>query len=99
MVCSIWDAGPTKKQESMIRKYHNHTLHTNPRHGEEERLNNNRHNTPERQSKVTSSLFPIKLFVKLEKTQSNTQQNMEQTQYPILRATINNEPTATEPPN
>ena len=29
----------------MIRKYHNHTLHTNPRHREEEPHNSNCHKT------------------------------------------------------
>ena len=33
----------------MIRKYHNHTLQTNPRHREEDSQNTNSHNTPGRQ--------------------------------------------------
>ena len=32
-----------KKQVSMIRKYHTHTLQTNPRHREDETRNNNSH--------------------------------------------------------
>ena len=35
-----------KKQVSMIRKYHNHTLQTNPRHREEEPHIYNYHKTP-----------------------------------------------------
>ena len=50
----------------MIRKYHNHKLQTNPWHREEELHNN--HETPGRQSKATSSLFPIKMIAKLEWT-------------------------------
>ena len=73
----------------MIRKY----LQTSLKHREEEPQNNNSHKTSGRQSKVTSSLFPIKMITKLVRTQSNAQQNMEQTQKPTLRATINNEST------
>ena len=36
------------------------------------------HETPGRQSKATSSLFPIKISAKLEWEQSNAQQNIEQ---------------------
>ena len=57
----------------MIRKYHKHKLQTNPWHREEEPQNN--HETLGRQSKATSSLFPIKMTAKLEWTQSNAQQN------------------------
>ena len=32
----------------------------------------------DKQSKATSSLFPIKMIVKLKRTHSNLQQNMEQ---------------------
>ena len=38
-----------------------------------------------------SSLFPIKMIAKLERTQSTAQQNMKQTQNPTMEATINNE--------
>ena len=60
----------------MIRKYLNHKLQTNPWHPEEEPHNNQK--TPGRQSKVTSPLFPIEMIAKLELTQSNAQQNIEQ---------------------
>ena len=40
-----------KKQVSMIRKYHNHTLQTNPRHHEEEPQNTDCHKTSGRQLK------------------------------------------------
>ena len=55
----------------MIRKYHNHKLQTSPWHREEEPHNN--HETPgrhqeDKQSKATSSLFPIKMIAKLEWT-------------------------------
>ena len=60
----------------MIRKYHNHKLHTNPWHREEEP--HNYHEKPGRQSKATSFLFPIEIIVKLEWTQNSAQQNMEQ---------------------
>ena len=56
------------KKMSMIRKYHNHKLQTNPWRNEEEPHNS--HETPEedKQSKATSSLFPIKLIAKLKWT-------------------------------
>ena len=44
----------------------------------------------DKQSKTTSSLFPVKMIAKLERTHSNVQQNMEQTQNPTMGATINN---------
>ena len=81
---------------SLIRKYHNHKLQTNLWYREEESHNN--HETPERQkSKATSSLFPIEMIAKLEWTQSNAQQNIEQLQNPTMGVTINNESTTTEP--
>ena len=81
----------------MIRKNHNHKLQTNPWYHEEEPHNN--HETPGRQTKqATSSLFPIKIIAKLEWTQSNAQQNIEQLQNPTMGVTINNESTTTEPP-
>ena len=51
----------------------------------------------DKQSKATSPLFPIKMIVKLEWTQSNAQQNIEQLQNPTMGVTINNESTTTEP--
>ena len=53
----------------------------------------------DKQSNATSYLFPIKMIAKLERTQINAQQSLEQTQSPTMRATINNESaTTTEPP-
>ena len=52
----------------------------------------------DKQSKATSSLFSTKIIAKLEWTQSNAQQNIEQLQNPTLGVTINNESTITEPP-
>ena len=52
----------------------------------------------DKQSKATSSLYPIEMIAKLEWTQSNTQQNIEQLQNPTMGVTINNESTTTEPP-
>ena len=51
----------------------------------------------DKQSKATSSLIPIKMIAKLEMTQSNVQQNIEQTQNLTMGATINNDSTTTEP--
>ena len=81
---------------SMIRKYHNHKLQTNPWYREEEPHKN--HKTPGRQSKAILSLFPIKMIAKLEWTQSNTQPNVEQLQNSTMGVTINSESTTTEPP-
>ena len=78
----------------MIRKYHNHKLQTNPWHREEEPHSN--HETPGRQSKATSSLFPIDMIAKLEWTQSIAQQNIEQLQNPTMGVTINNRTSALE---
>ena len=70
--------------------------------------NTRKHNTQESQkvskkSKATSSLslslFPIKMIAKLEWTQSNAQQNIEQLQNPTTGVTINNEIITTEPPS
>ena len=81
---------------SMIRKYHKHKLQTNPWYREEDPHNID--DTPGRQSKATSSLFPIKMIAKLEWTQSNAQQNIERLQNPTMGVLINNESTTTEPP-
>ena len=51
----------------------------------------------DKQSKATSSLFPIEMIAKLEWTQSNAQQNIEQLQNPTMEVTINNQSTTTEP--
>ena len=49
-------------------------------------------------SKATSSLFPIKIIAKLEDTQSNAHQYLEQLHDPAMGVLINNESTTTEPP-
>ena len=74
----------------MIRKYNIHKLQTR---GIVRKRHNN-HETPGRQkSKAT-----IKMIAKLEWTQSNAQQSIEQLQNPTMGVTINNESTTTEPP-
>ena len=50
----------------------------------------------DKQSKATSSLFPIEMIAKLEWTQVNLQQNIEHLQSPTMGVTINNESTTTE---
>ena len=77
---------------SLIRKYNNHKLQTDPWHREEEPHNN--HETPGKQN---SSLFPIEMIAKLEWTQSNAQQNIEYLKNPTIAVTIN-ESTTKEPP-
>ena len=47
----------------------------------------------DKQSKATSSLFPIKVIAKLEWTQSHAQQNIEQPQNHTMGATFSNKPT------
>ena len=47
----------------------------------------------DKQSKATSSLFPIEMIVKREWTQRNAHQNIEQLQNPAKGVTINNEST------
>ena len=82
-----------KNHVSMIRKYHNHTnstlriSHSHNSHRAQE----------EKQSKATSSLFPIKIIAKLLRTKSNAQQNMD-TRDHRMGATINNESPKIEPP-
>ena len=50
----------------------------------------------DKQSKATSSLFPIKMLAELEWTQSNAQQIIEQLQNPAMGETINNKSTTTD---
>ena len=50
------------------------------------------------ESQATSSIFPIEMIAKLEWTQSNAKQNIEQLQNPTVGVTINNESTIAEPP-
>ena len=67
----------------MIWKYNNNTLQSNPRDREEEPQNIYSNKTPENnKSKVTSSLFLIKMIAKLEMTQSNAYQNKDQHRKP-----------------
>ena len=48
----------------------------------------------DKQSKATSPIFSIELIAKLEWTQSNAKQNIEQLQDPTMGVTINNRATA-----
>ena len=50
----------------------------------------------DKQSKATSSLFPIEMIEKLEWLQRNVQQNIQQLQNPTMGVTINNESTTTK---
>ena len=81
----------------MIRKYHNHKLQTNLCTARKSHTPTTRHQE-DKLSKATSSLFPIKMIAKLEGTESNVQQNIEQLQTPTMGVTINNKSTTTEPP-
>ena len=73
----------------------NHILQTNP---QKNHITITRH-MEDKQCKATSSLLPIKMIAKLERTQSNVQQNIEQTNNPAMGATINNESiTSDQPP-
>ena len=55
----------------MIMTYHNHTLQTNSKQGEEEPHNTNIHKTSEIEIKQTvHSLFLVKRIAKLERTHS-----------------------------
>ena len=61
----------------------------------------NNHETLGRQTKQSKpALFLIKMIAKLEWTQSNAHQNIEQLQNPTIGVTIHNESTTTttEPP-
>ena len=84
----------------MGRKYHKHTLQTNPRHREEETQNTNSHMTSKsNKSKATSFVFPCEMIVKLETKISTAQQNKDHTQnLHKMGETINNEPTTQKPP-
>ena len=57
-----------KKKVSMIRKYPNYTLQTNPRHLEEQSQNINSRKTV----KVRLSLFLVKMIAQLSRTPSNS---------------------------
>ena len=67
----------------MARKYHNHTLQTNPLHREEETHSTNSPitlNTFFKQPVFKLSLFPSEMTAKLEMTLSTAQQNKDQIQ-------------------
>ena len=71
----------------MIRKYHNHKLHTTLGIVRKSHTTITRH-WEDKQSKAASLLFPIKMIAKLEWTQSNAQQNIEQLQNPTMGVLI-----------
>ena len=62
----------------MIRKYHNHTLQTNPRH---RTFTVTRHPKGTK-SKTTSSFFIVKMIAKLERKQSNALTETKTNQQP-----------------
>ena len=53
----------------------------------------------DKQNKATSFHFPIEMIAKLEWTQSNAQQNIEQLQTTTMGVSINNESTTTTEPS
>ena len=74
----------------MIRKCPNHKLRRNRWHREEEPHNN--HETPGRQTKqMNQPSLSHQDYRKLEWTQSNAQQNIEESRKPAMGVTINNE--------
>ena len=64
----------------MARKYHNHTLQTNPLHREEETHSTNSPITLNAFLSNHLSLFPSEMIAKLEMTLSPAQQNKDQIQ-------------------
>ena len=72
----------------------NHILQTNP---QKNHIPITRH-MEDKQCKATSSLIPIKMIAKLERTQSNVQQNIKQTHNFTMGSTINNESTTSDQP-
>ena len=78
----VWSKNTTncRQTRGIVRKSHT----TITRHQED------------KQSKATSSLFPIKMIAKLEWTYSNAQQNIEQLQNLTMGVKINIESTTTE---
>ena len=81
----------------VFSKVVNQEIPQNPWHRETKPHNN--YETPGRQTKQSNQLsLPVKMIAKLEWTQSNAQQNIEQLQNPTVGVTISNEPTTTEPP-
>ena len=82
---------------SMIRKYHNYKLLTNPWHHEEEP--HNHHETLGRQTKQSNQLSnPHQDDCSTRMDIKYAQQNIEQLQTPKMGVTINNESTTTESP-
>ena len=80
---------------SVIRKYRNHKLQKNLLYRKEEPHSNDE--TPGRQTKQSNQLsLPHGDDCKLERTQKNAQQNIEQLQNPTMGVTINNESNTTE---
>ena len=76
LVIMILTRHKPKQVVNMITIYHNHKLHTK----REEEPRNSHEIRGRQKSKVTSSLFPIKMVAKQELTQSNAQQNIQQWQ-------------------
>ena len=85
----------------MIRKYHNHTLHTNSWHIEEEPQNTACHKTSGRQLKQSNQLsLPYQDGCKTRWAQSTefTKQGSNTEPPRTMGATTNNQSTTTEPP-
>ena len=80
----------------MIRKYHKHKLKQTRGIIRKSHTRITRHQE-DKQSQAASSLFPIERITKLEMTQSNAKQNIEQLQSPKMGVTLNNKSTTTEP--
>ena len=95
MICSLHDY--SRIENSMIRKYHNHKLQTNPWHREEETYNN--HKTPGRLTKQSNQVsLPHQDDCKTSILDiSNVLQNIEPLQTPTMGVKINKS-TTTEPP-
>ena len=73
----------TKKQVSLIRKYHNLTPQTNLRHCKEEPQNTDCHKTPERQLKQSNQLsLAHQDDCKTRQSQGIEKQNKDPTQNP-----------------
>ena len=89
-VSALFQSQHDKKLVSTIRKCHNHSLQTKPRHSEGHQEDN--------YSKETSFRIPMKMIAKPDRTLNTAKQNKGITQNPLkhsetMRATINNEST------
>ena len=84
----------------MIRKYHNHLQHTNPRDRKEEPQNIYSNKTSVRQQKQSNQLsLPLQDDSKLERTQSNAYQNKDKYRAPTNNGKyISNRLKTTEQP-